>query len=135
MKQITPDQHLALSHTPFVRLQPKRGPMGLIRDAKKEVVMERIEMPRFVKPDEPQDQAIKRLMRSAKFVTKHSTATRRFPGFLPGKTTTAEYVRQFESMNNLRASGSAKHLTSPAPVNEGPEVIFETEEDECLDLL
>lgn len=123
-KQISADRALALSFTPFKFSRVKTDKGGrAVKDEDGNTVYEIAETPRFIKPGETQASAIKRLKNNPLGRTKQSPVVHRFPTFTPGVTTTAQYVSQFESMNNLRLSGSAAHLTHPAPVEESPEVV------------
>lgn len=128
-KQITPNQALALSFTPFRFKRIKTDKRGVSqKDKDGNLVYEIAEVPRFIKPGETQANAIKRLRTHALGRTKHSAEPRRFPAFAPGMSTAA-YVALFESMNNLPRSKTGAHLTHPAPIPEGPEVLDTYAED------
>lgn len=122
-KQITPDQALALSFTPFRYSSPVRDSKGkLLKDDKGEQRYELVDVQRFIKPGETQANAMKRLRANSLGRTKQGPVVRKIPSFTPGLTTTAQYVASFEAMNNLVPTNSAKHLTRPASILLGPEV-------------
>ena len=123
-KQITPQRAFELSFSPFRYRALKTDKGGrTIKDDEGNPVYEIAETARFIKQGETQAAAIKRLRNHALGRTKFKDL-RRFPSFFPGVTSAATYVAQFESMNNLRPTGSAAHLTHPSPINVGPELIF-----------
>lgn len=136
-KQISPDQALALSFTPLRYSTPVTDSVGrTLRDKDRNTVYELKDAPRFIKPGEPQAHALKRLRSHHLGRTKQGKLTPKIPAFTMGRTTTAEYVRAFESMNNLVPTKSAAHLTGPAPFHDGPEVVEVLEpEDTCEDLV
>lgn len=138
-KQITADQALALSFTPIRRREPKISKDGRFQyDDAGNVVYVLVDLPRFIKPGEAQRVALKRLRSSSLGRTKQAAPQRRIPSFIPGKTTTAEYVASYERLNNLIPTGSASHLTHPAPINEGPDVVeapVVEAEELCADLV
>lgn len=123
-RQISPDQALALSFSPFRYREIKRDKKGnTVRDEEGCVVYEIASTSRFIKPGETQVNALKRLRSSGLGRTKQGTVSRRIPHFEPGVTSTAMYVAQFERMNSLLPTGSAKHLTRPAPLLDGEDTV------------
>lgn len=126
-KQITPDQALALSFSPFRYRRIKTDKKGRAeKDADGNTIYEIAETTRFIKPGETQASALKRLRTHSFGRTKQSSVDYRIPEFVKGQTSTADYVAAFESMNNLLRTDSAAHLMHPAPAYEGPEVVIDT---------
>lgn len=126
-KQITPDQAFALSFTPFRYRRIKTDKRGVSeKDKDGNRVYEIADTPRFIKQGETQAAAMKRLRNHQLGRTRQSEVVYHIPHFQPGVTTTAAYVAQFESMNNLKATGSAAHLTHPAPVYKAPDLVANT---------
>lgn len=82
MKRITPDQHLALTFTPFASIN------GV--GTKKQT---RHELPRFAKPGEPQDKAMRRvLLRGA----MKPVPNKAFPKWIPGMST-SQYLYAYQA--------------------------------------
>lgn len=106
MKQIAPEQALALSLTPSrYYLRKLNEPVSAL-----------IENPRFIRPGETQKEALKRLRSSSLGKTIRKSPVLNIPYFRPGITTAAAYVTEFERINNLVYSGSSLHLNKPSPV-------------------
>lgn len=123
-KQITPEQAFSLSFTPFRYNSPVMENGEVVRGKDGKPIYELVGIPRFIKQGETQASALKRLRNHSLGRTKHKDL-RQFPSFQLGVTSTATYVRQFEQMNDLVLSGSAAHLTHPAVMLNGPEVVFD----------
>jgi hypothetical protein len=126
-KQISPDQALALSFSPFRFKRIKTDKRGVSqKDKDGNLIYEMADTPRFIKPGETQASALKRLRNHQLGRTKQSAASPRVPAFSPGVTTTMQYVAAFERLNNLVHSGSALHLNKPAPILEGEDIVVDT---------
>lgn len=138
MKQIqtiTVDQCVALSFSPFVYRSIKTDKRGNTQiDDDGAPIKGRIEIPRFIKPGEPQKAAITRLMNQRRAAIRKAHAVN-IPSFTPGVTTTMQYVSEFERINKLVSSGSSLHQNNPAPLNEGEECIVTFDFDEAFDLI
>lgn len=123
-RQITPNQALALSFTPF-RYRTKVLEKGLVvRDKEGNPMYETHEVQRFIKPGESQVDALKRLRTHSLGRTKVKD-TRTFPRFVPG-ISTATYIERYEAVNSLVRTDQGKHLTGPSPIpNENDVEVLE----------
>jgi hypothetical protein len=118
---ITERQHLALSLTSIKRVE--RLPKATLKTETHVV-----EYPRFTKPGEAQGAAVKRFNATMKRRAESGS----FPKFVPGRTTTADYVLLFAAGRDaLPIAGLSHHASHPAPflTDEDDRVVVEIDDE------